>query len=48
MGYVSDKKIINDEIQAFISTGLYNDLDIKELKKYESKFIKNFKKYNNG
>jgi hypothetical protein len=48
MGYVSDKKIINDEIQAFMSTGLYNDLDIKELKKYESKFIKNFKKYNNG
>jgi hypothetical protein len=48
MGYVSDKKIINDEIQSFMSTGLYNDLDIKELKKYESKFIKNFKKYNNG
>jgi hypothetical protein len=48
MGYVSDKKIINDEIQAFMSTGLYNDLDIKELRKYESKFIKNFKKYNNG
>lgn len=48
MGYVNDKKIIDDEIQAFMSTGLYNGLDTKELKKYESKFIKNFKKYNNG
>lgn len=47
MGYVDDKKIINDEIQAFMSTGLYNGLDTKELKKYESLFIKNFKKYKN-
>ena len=48
MGYVNDKKIIDDEIQAFMSTGLYNGLDTKELKKYEGGFIKNFKKYNNG
>ena len=48
MGYVNDKKIIDDEIQAFMSTGLYNGLNTKELKKYESGFIKNFKKYNNG
>lgn len=48
MGYVDDKKIIDDEIQAFMSTGLYNGLDTKELKKYESKFISNFKKYKNG
>jgi hypothetical protein len=48
MGYVDDKKIINDEINAFMSTGLYNGLDTKELKKYETGFIKNFKKYNNG
>jgi hypothetical protein len=48
MGYVKDKKILNDEIQAFMSTGLYNGMDTKELKKYESKFKKNFKKYSNG
>jgi hypothetical protein len=47
MGYVDDKKIIDDEIQAFMSTGLYNGLDTKELKKYESSFKKNFKKFKN-
>lgn len=47
MGYVSDKKIIDDEIQAFMSTGLYNGMDTKELKKYEEPFVKNFKKYKN-
>lgn len=46
MGYADNKKIINDEIQAFMSTGLYNGLDTKELKKYQSSFIKNFKKFN--
>jgi len=46
MGYIDDKKIIDDEIQAFMSTGLYNGLDTKELKKYEKEFIKNFKKFN--
>jgi hypothetical protein len=46
MGYVNDKKIIDDEINAFMSTGLYNGLDTKELKKYEKEFIKNFKKFN--
>ena len=46
MGYVDDKKIIDDEIQAFMSTGLYNGLDTKELKKYEDKFKSNFKKFN--
>ncbi len=45
MGYVDDKKIIDDEIQAFMSTGLYNKLDTKELKKYEKDFIKSFKKF---
>ena len=45
MGYVDDKKIIDDEINAFMSTGLYNGLDTKELKKYEKEFIKNFKKF---
>ena len=45
MGYVDDKKIIDDEIQAFMSTGLYNGLDTKELKKYEQAFVENFKKF---
>jgi hypothetical protein len=45
MGYSKDKKIIDDEIQAFMSTGLYNKMDTKELKKYENSFISNFKKY---
>lgn len=45
MGYVDDKKIIDDEINAFMSTGLYNGLDTKELKRYEKEFVKNFKKF---
>jgi hypothetical protein len=45
MGYADDKKIINDEIQAFMSTGLYNGLDTKELKVYEKGFISNFNKF---
>lgn len=45
MGYVNDKKIIDDEIQAFMSTGLYNGLDTKELKIYQKEFVANFKKY---
>jgi hypothetical protein len=47
MGYVDDKKIIDDEIQAFMSTGLYNGLNTKELKVYEKDFKNNFKKFNN-
>lgn len=45
MGYVGDKKIIDDEIQAFMSTGLYKEMDTKELKVYEKDFKNNFKKY---
>jgi hypothetical protein len=45
MGYVNDKKIIDDEIHAFMSTGLYNGLDTKELKIYEKGFKSNFKKF---
>jgi len=45
MGYVSDKKIIDDEIQAFMSTGLYNGLDTKELKIYQNEFKKNFRNF---
>jgi hypothetical protein len=46
MGYVNDNKIIDDEIQAFMSTGLYNGLNTKELKVYEKEFKNNFKKLN--
>jgi hypothetical protein len=28
-----------------MSTGLYNGLEIKQLKKYEKRFVDNFKKY---
>jgi hypothetical protein len=45
MGYMDIKKIIDDEIQAFMSTGLYNGLDTKELKKYETSFINNFNNF---
>ena len=45
MGYVNDRKILDDEAQAFLSTGLYNGLEIKEIKKYEKTFIKIFKEY---
>ena len=45
MGYVDDKKIIDDEIQAFMSTGLYNGLNTNELKVYEKDFKNNFKKF---
>ena len=45
MGYVNDKKILDDEIQAFMSTGLYNGMDTKELKVYETEFRNNFKKF---
>ena len=45
MGYVDDKKIIDDEIQAFMSTGLYNGLNTKELKVYEKDFTSNFRKF---
>jgi hypothetical protein len=48
MGYADDKKIIDDEIQAFMSTGLYNTLDEKCFKQYEKVFIKNFNLFNNS
>lgn len=45
MGYANDRKILDDEAQAFLSTGLYNGLETKEIKKYEKPFIKVFKEY---
>ena len=45
MGYVNDRQILDDEAQAFLSTGLYNGLETKEIKKYEKNFINVFKKF---
>lgn len=45
MGYANDRKILDDEAQAFLSTGLYNGLETKEIKKYEKLFVSIFKKY---
>ena len=45
IGYVDDKKIIKDEMQAFFSTGLYSTFDTEDIKKYTDKFINNFNKY---
>ena len=45
IGYSNDKKIIDDEIQAFMSTGLYNKFSGEQLEKYEQSFIDNFKNF---
>ena len=45
MGYVNDRKILNDEAQAFLSTGLYNGMDTIEIKKYQKEFKKIFKEF---
>ena len=45
-GYVNDKKIIDDEIQAFMSTGKYAKWSEIVYKKYSPEFVKVFKKYN--
>lgn len=45
MGYVDDQKILFDETQAFMSTGLYNGLESKDIKNHEKEFVKTFKKY---
>ena len=45
IGYADDSKIIDDEIQAYMSTGLISVFDINSLKKYTKGFEKNFKSY---
>jgi len=42
LGYVNDKKIIDDEIQGFMSTGLYKTFSTQLFKKYTKPFIENF------
>jgi hypothetical protein len=45
-GYVDDKKIIDDEIQAFMSTGTLSTWKNEHYEKYSKYFVKVFKKYN--
>jgi hypothetical protein len=45
MGYTDDRKIIDDEIQAFFSTGLYKSFDNDNNRKYVKGFQNNFKEY---
>jgi len=45
MGYVNDKKIIDDEVQAYLSTGLIRGFDDEDIKKYKSDFESVLKTY---
>lgn len=45
MGYVNEKRIIDDEIQAFFSTGLVKGLSISTFKIRAKKFSSNFKSF---
>lgn len=45
IGYSKDKRILDDEIQAFLSTGIYRTFNTPEIKKYKVEFENNFKKY---
>lgn len=45
IGYLDKKVIIDDEIQAFMSTGLYDDLELPRFVKYEKGFINNFNNF---
>jgi len=45
MGYVDDKKIIDDEIQDFVSTGLYGAFDNDKIRKYQKDFQLIYNKY---
>lgn len=47
MGYANDKKILDDEIQAFLSTGLLKSFNTKEIKKYTGNFQENFSSFRN-
>jgi hypothetical protein len=47
MGYADDNKIISDEIQAILSTGLYSSFDTKGIRKYTGAFSDNFLSFRN-
>jgi hypothetical protein len=44
-GYANDDKIIKDEIQAFLSTGIHKSFDTKTVRKYAKQFKTNFENY---
>lgn len=46
MGYADDDKIISDEIQAFMSTGLYKTFDTEKIRAYQNEFMKVYEKFN--
>lgn len=46
IGYVDEKRIIDDEIQAFLSTGLVDEFDTTPIKSLSKDFVKNFKSFN--
>ncbi len=48
LGYLDNKKIIDDEIQAYLSTELYQTFNTKQVKEYSKKYKSNFKKFKNG
>ncbi len=45
MGYRDDKEIIDDEIQAYLSTGMVPQINNGRTKNYRDKFIKTFNKF---
>lgn len=45
MGYANDKKILDDEIQAYMSTGLIKGFNEEDIKKYQKNFIELFGDY---
>jgi hypothetical protein len=45
-GYANDDVIINDEIQAYMSTGKLLSWSNRDYEKYTKDFVKVFKKYN--
>ncbi len=46
VGYVNDSKILDDEIQAYMSTGKLHSWSETMYKKYSPNYIETFKKYN--
>lgn len=45
IGYTNDKKIIDDEIQAFLSTGMFKEIKTPSIVLRSKKFTKNFKSF---
>jgi hypothetical protein len=45
MGYVDSKNIIDDEIQAYLSTGLIDKMKTRDLKKYQNNFVSIYNRY---